>query len=179
MNDYGELISDDAVRFRRILPGPIERVWRYLTDGELRAKWLAGGAAELKVGGRIDLDFHNASLSELPDIAPPAKYKDLPEKMHFFGEVTRCDPPAVFAHTWIGDDEESEVTYELEEHGDGVLLTLTHRRITTREMKESIHGGWHTHLDILVDILNERPAQPFWKRHTPLEAEYQARLDNE
>ena len=179
MNSYGELIADDTVRFRRVLPGPIERVWRYLTDAELRAKWLAGGDTELKVGGHVDLLFHNASLSELPDIPPPEKYRHLPEEIAFHGTVTRCEPPRLLAHTWVGEDEHSEVTYELEEQGDDVLLTLTHRRITTREMKSSILGGWHTHLDILADVLNERPAQPFWTRHTALEAEYETRLPAE
>jgi uncharacterized protein YndB with AHSA1/START domain len=31
MNDFGT-IDGDTVRFERELPGPIERVWSYLTD---------------------------------------------------------------------------------------------------------------------------------------------------
>ena len=180
MNDHGELIGADAVRFKRLLPGPIERVWRYLTEPEKRAKWLAGGDTELRVGGQVELHFHNAGLSSLPDIPPPEKYRDMPEKVSFSGKVTRCDPPRLLAHTWVGGDEneegESEVTYELEERGDDVLLTLTHRRITTREMMSGICGGWHTHLDIMIDVLNAREPQPFWFRHTALEAEYETRL---
>ena len=37
MNDYGELLDENTVRFERLLPGPIERVWSYLTEGEKRA----------------------------------------------------------------------------------------------------------------------------------------------
>lgn len=176
MSEYGELIAPDAVRFQRRLPGPIERVFSYLTESEKRAKWLAGGDTELAEGGHVDLHFHNASLSRLPDIPPPEKYKDMPEKVSFTGVVTRCDPPRLLSHTWVAGDEESEVTYELEVEGDDVLLTLTHRRIVTRDMMESVCGGWHTHLEILDDVLNEREPQPFWKRHTELEAEYDARL---
>ncbi len=176
MNDYGELIRADTVRFQRLLPGPIERVFSYLAESDKRAKWLAGGEFELEEGGKVELDFHNAGLSTLPDIPPPEKYKDMPERVSFSGTVTRCDPPRLLSHTWAGDDEESEVTYELEARGDQVLLTLTHRRIATREMMTGACGGWHTHLEILDDVLNGREPRAFWKRHTELEAEYETRL---
>ncbi len=52
MNDYGELIAPDTVRFKRLLPGTIDRVWSYLVDSEKRGKWLAGGDTEERVGGR-------------------------------------------------------------------------------------------------------------------------------
>jgi hypothetical protein len=29
MSDYGTLLGTDTVRFERLLPGPIERVWAY------------------------------------------------------------------------------------------------------------------------------------------------------
>ena len=176
MSDYGEFIPPDAVRFVRLLPGPIDRVWRYLTDGEKRARWLAGGDTELRVGGRVALDFHNKRLSSQPDIEPPEKYADLPEKMSFSGEVTRVEAPRLLAHTWVGHDENSEVTYELEEDGENVRLTLTHHRISDRNTLESVCGGWHTHLAILADVLAGNEPQPFWKVHTALEADYAERL---
>ena len=40
MNEYGQIIGDGAVRFERLLPGPLERVWQYLTDSQLRANHL-------------------------------------------------------------------------------------------------------------------------------------------
>ena len=42
-DDYGALIEPATVKIQRLLPGPIERVWAYLTDGDLRRKWLAAG----------------------------------------------------------------------------------------------------------------------------------------
>ena len=41
---YGTLIEPTTLKIQRMLPGPIERVWAYLTDSELRRKWLAAGA---------------------------------------------------------------------------------------------------------------------------------------
>ena len=178
MSEYGELISPDTVRFERQLPGPIERVWAYLTDAEKRARWLAGGDTEQRVGGKVALHFHNANLSSRPDDAPPEKYRDLPQKMSFSGTVTRCEPPRLLAYTWAGEDEDeaSEVTFELSERGDEVLLLLTHRRIAKRDVLGGI-AGWHTHLDILADVLAGKEPQPFWNRHTVHEDDYSARLD--
>ena len=177
MSDYGELIDATTVRFERLLPGPIERVWSFLVDGDKRARWLCGGDTELRVGGHVDMHFHNASLSSAEDISPPEKYKDMPEKVSFGGTVTRCEPPHVLAHTWDFEDESSEVCYELEEHGDEVRLVLTHRKLDSKDTVLSVSGGWHTHLDILVDVLAGREPKPFWKTHTEIEAEYSERLD--
>ena len=45
MSPTAQIIDADTVRFERLLPGPIERVWDHLTDPELRRTWLAGAAA--------------------------------------------------------------------------------------------------------------------------------------
>jgi uncharacterized protein YndB with AHSA1/START domain len=176
MSRYGERIDDTTVRFERLLPGPIERVWEYLTDGDKRATWLCGGETELRVGGKVEMHFHNASLSTEPDIDPPAKYSDMPEKVSYTGTVTQCDPPRLLAFNWDVDDEPSEVRYELEEAGDRVRLVLTHRKLASRDEVISASGGWHTHLDILEDVLSGREPKAFWKTHTPLEAEYERRF---
>lgn len=173
MNRYGELIATDTVRFQRLLPGTLDRVWEFLVDGDKRARWLAGGITEQHVGGKVTLEFHNAGLSTLPDDPPPEKYADLPERMNYAGVVTACEPKTLLSHTWMGDDgENSEVTYQLEPQTEGVLLTLTHRRLAD-EMLLGVLGGWHTHLDILDHLLQGLEPLPFWRTHTALEAEYE------
>ena len=131
---------------------------------------------ELRGGGKVEMHFHNASLSSQADIDPPEKYRDLPEKMSFGGTMTQCEPPRLLAYTWDFEDEPSEVCYELQEAGDRVRLVLTHRKLTSHDEIISASGGWHTHLDILEDVLNGREPQAFWKAHTPLEAEYERRF---
>lgn len=175
MGKYGERIDDTTVRFERLLPGPLERVWEYLTDSDKRGSWFASGKTDLKIGGRTEMHFHNASLSTQPDIDPPEKYKDMPEKMSFGGTVTRCEPPYVIAHTWEFEEEHSEVCFELQEEGDKVRLILTHRKLNGLDDVLSVSGGWHTHLDILEDVLEGREPQAFWKMHAPLDAEYERR----
>ena len=90
--------------------------------------------------------------------------------------LTCCEPPHVLAHTWDYEDTASEVCYELTEVGEQVRLVITHSRLTGRDEMQSVCGGWHTHMDILVDVLNGVEPQPFWKVHTALEAEYEERL---
>ena len=179
MSQHGELIDENTVRFERLLAGPIERVWEYLVDADKRAQWLCGGATELKVGGHVELLFHNATLSGQKDIERPEKYKDLPEKVTFSGTVTRCEPPHVIAHSWDFEDTSSEVCYELQQHDGKVLLILTHTRLGGRDEVHGVCGGWHTHLDILIDVLNGTEPKPFWQVHTQMEAEYAAILKPE
>src|SRR5262249_22664742 len=63
MSDYGESPERGTVRMQRILPGPIERVWEYLVDSEKRSLWFAGGAMDLRAGGRGALTFHPGGFS--------------------------------------------------------------------------------------------------------------------
>ena len=173
---YGELVNDSTVRFERLLPGPIERVWEYLVDSDKRARWLCSGETELKEGGNVEMRFHNASLSDEPDIEPPEKYRDMPEIITFSGRVLRCEPPRLLEHTWDFGDDFSQVRYELEETDSGVRLVLTHSKLHSKDEMLSVSGGWHTHLDILVDVLNGDAPPAFWKTHEKNEAEYQRRL---
>ena len=176
MTSFVERIDDTTVRFERLLPGPVERVWSYITEADKRRRWLAGGEFELTVGGPVELHFENALLSPLPDDPPPQKYSGLPEKMHFSGRVTRCEPPTLLAHTWKDGEMESEVEYRLAAEGDQVRLVLTHTKLTDEESILGVMGGWHAHVDILADVLSGRTPRPFWKTHTALESAYEKRL---
>ena len=186
MSEFGELIAEGTVRFERRLPGSIERVWSYLVEPEKRAQWLAGGIMESEVGGRVELHFHNNSLSDLPDCEPPDSCKDMPEKVVSTGKVTVFEPPQRLSFVWYGHDatvdaeatdaEATEVSFELKSTDEGVLLAVTHRRLPDRDMMMGACGGWHTHLDILVAVLNEETVPPFWKSHIGFVAEYEKRL---
>lgn len=175
MTDYGTITAPGEVRFERLLPGPIERVWAYLTESDKRGTWLARGAVELRVGGQVEMHFLHSELSPLPDEIP-AEYKSLEKGASFTARVTRWEPPRLLSHSWPEPSGgESEVTFELTPQGEDVLLVLTHRRITPEKMV-SVAGGWHTHLGILVDRLHGRVPQPFFITHTRLAGEYEKRI---
>jgi uncharacterized protein YndB with AHSA1/START domain len=166
------LIEPGTVKMERLLPGPVERVWAYLTESKKRATWLAAGEFDLRVGGAIRLEFDNSRLPNDKDT--PAKYNDK-GKGNFEGKITRLEPMRVLAHTWnMGGD--TEVTYELTPRGKDVLLTVVHRRLAPRDRVLGVMGGWDVHTGILADILNGIEPRPFWTTHSKLEAEYAARV---
>ena len=113
LGEFGVVPEARTLRMRRVLPGPIERVWAYLTESEKRGRWLASGPMELHVGGRVQLTFRNSDLSAHAE-PPPDKYKEY-EETGFEGRVTRCDPPRLLSYTWGSG---SEVTFELSPQGD-------------------------------------------------------------
>ena len=66
-------VAPRTVRLERILPGPIERVWDYLVDGEKRGEWLCSGEMEPRVGGKVELEFQHSDLSA--EKAYPERFK--------------------------------------------------------------------------------------------------------
>ena len=67
---YGIFTAPGIIRFERLLPGPIERVWAYLTESEKRSRWLASGEMDIRIGGRVELNFFHANLAPHDDPIP-------------------------------------------------------------------------------------------------------------
>ena len=172
MDKYGKLINPNTLRFERLLPGPIELVWKYLTDSELRGKWLASGEMELKEGGDITFFFFHDNLSNQPDPVPE-KYKEMEKGHHSKGVVLKVDAPNILKFTW---DNEGEVTINLIPEGEKVRLVLVHEKLVGKDTIIGGSAGWHTHLDILADNLEGKEPKPFWKIHMEFEKEYELRL---
>ena len=95
MNEYATRLAPDTIRLERLLPGPIERVWAFLTESDKREKWLAAGNMELRAGGKVELLFAHEKISSEPT---PAKYRDIP--MGFTGRVIRCEPPKLLVEEY-------------------------------------------------------------------------------
>lgn len=161
-------LAADTVRLQRLLPGPIERVWAYLTESDKRGQWLAHGDMELSAGGKVELTFHNSKLSKEPG-EPPPEYASHACASTLHGTIVECDPPYVLAHTWGAT---SQVRFELEERGKEVLLTVTHSKLPNAEQVLSVSGGWHTHVGILIDRLDGREPGNFWKALEKIKGEY-------
>ncbi|HEX9489404.1 MAG TPA: SRPBCC family protein [Stellaceae bacterium] len=175
MSEYGVVTESGTVRFERVLPGPIERVWAYLTESEKRGKWLATGNMELRVGGRVELHFRHANLNAHAE-TPPERYKKYEAGHTLFGRVMHCEPPRLLTLTWGEEPTASEVTFALTPRGSDVLLVLTHRRLGDRAAMVEVAGGWHTHLGILADNLGGVEPRAFWSTHSRLAADYDSRL---
>jgi uncharacterized protein YndB with AHSA1/START domain len=175
MSAYAEDVAVDTVRIERFLPGPIERLWAYITESDKRQTWLARGPMDQEEGGLVELTWENEKLSQQGDDPTPERWKD--KKTHSItGRVLECDPPRLLTFTWGGEPGDSRVTFELTPRGERVQLVVTHSRLANRDSKLSVSGGWHAHLDILEDILENRKPRPFWKNLSRLNDEYQKRL---
>ncbi len=171
MNNYAEQTAPDTLRIERLLPGPIERVWEYLVNGEKRGKWFASGAMDSQPGGKADFTFDHSKLS--PEHDPrPEKYADVKPGMVIPAIVMKFEPPRLLVIDWEG-----VVTFELQAEGEKVRLTLTHEKLPDdRAKKIGTFAGWHTHLDILVDRLEGNTLKRFWAAHAKWEEEYSDRL---
>jgi len=171
MNRPVTVIEPGTVKLERLLPGPIERVWAYITESDKRAKWLCAGEFDLRVGGKVSLEFDNARLSGEQNPAGRGPHVST-------GVITRLEPPRLLAHTWTwkGERDDMEVTYELTPRGKEVLLVIVHRRVKDRELQANVMGGWDVHTGILEDVLKGIEPRPFWKTHAKLAAEYAASL---
>ncbi len=166
---FGELSDGDTLTIQRLLPGPVERVWAYLTESDLRRQWLAAGDMELKAGAPFELTWRNDELTEPPGEKPDG----------FGGEhsmqsrIVEVDPPRRLVFEWSGS---GNVSFDLEPRGDRVLLTLIHRRLPNRNTTLMVGAGWHAHLDILVARATGSEPEPFWDHWTRLKADYDRRV---
>lgn len=166
---YGVLTEPATLKIQRLLPGPIERVWAYLTESEMRRQWLAAGEMEMKVGANFTLTWRNAELSTAPSKRP----ESFPEEHSLESRITELDPPRKLAIAW---GSSGGVSFELEPKGDEVLLTLIHRRLPDRKTLLMVSAGWHMHLDVLVARTMGKEPPPFWEGWSRLQAEYDQRL---
>jgi len=178
MDQFGKCIDDHTVQFERLLPGPVEKIWAYLTDGEKRGEWFAAGAIPSQVGENFELRFKHNDLS--PNKAPPPeRFKE----MNATGFISRerllaLEPMRRLVHTFGAEGPTvSEVEFLLTPEGDKVRLTLTHRKIPDRGYAVNISGGWHSHLSILQDKAEGKVPPPFWDVWRQTEHVYEQRYD--
>jgi uncharacterized protein YndB with AHSA1/START domain len=167
--EYGVLTEPATLKIERLLPGPIERVWAYLTEGELRRKWLAAGEMEMKIGAPFELVWRNDELTEPAGVRP----QGFGEEHRMQSRITALDPPRKLAIAWQGS---GDVSFELEPKGDHVLLTVIHRRLPDRATLLKVAAGWHMHLDVLAARAASKEPAPFWDGWSRLKTEYDRRL---
>lgn len=168
-NGFGQLTEPATLTLHRLLPGPIERVWDYLTQSDLRRQWLADGEIGTSAGAPMELIWRNDELTDPPGQKPPG----FGEEHRMQSHVTVFEPPHRLAFGW-GDT--GDVLFELSLEGDQVLLKLTHSRLPNRNTTLMVGAGWHAHLDLLVARVSGLEPAPFWDSWSALRQAYDARL---
>ncbi len=166
---YGVLTEPTTLVIQRFLPGPIERVWAFLTESDLRSQWLASGDMTMAVGAPFTLTWRNERLSDPPGVRPPG----FSAEHSMESRITELDPPNRITFTW---NTSGTVTFELVTRGERVLLTVTHRGIPSRDVLLKVGPGWHSHLDVLVARATDQKPKPFWEQYQRLQKEYERRV---
>jgi len=175
MNDMQQLdefatFSDPmTLTIQRMLPGPIERCWAYLTESELRKKWLAAGEMHPEAGTEFEFIWRNEELSAAPSVRP----EGASEENRMTCTITTYEPPHKLGFTW---GQSGGVEIVLEERGERVLLTLTHNNAPDRSTLLSVSAGWHQHLDTLARVAAGQEAEPFWENFGAKRSEYEKRI---
>jgi uncharacterized protein YndB with AHSA1/START domain len=169
LGPYGVLTEPATLRIERLLPGPIERVWAYLTKSDLRRQWLAAGEMRMEVGAPVEFVWRNDELNDPPGPRPAG----FPEEHRMICEITELDPPRKLAITW---GTTGGVSFELEPADNEVLLTVIHRRVADRATLLNVSAGWHMHLDILVARATGQEPESFWDGWSRLKKEYDERI---
>jgi uncharacterized protein YndB with AHSA1/START domain len=122
-----------------------EKVWDALTSAEFSGKYFFGNAVE------VDLRVGGAYVVRTPDGA-----------LHISGEVIECQPlrklTVTFNVNWPGLVEKlgpTLVTYEIEQAGDAVRLTMieAHDRPLSDDILEGGRQGWPAILSSLKSLL--------------------------
>jgi uncharacterized protein YndB with AHSA1/START domain len=122
-----------------------EKVWEALTTAEFSRKYFSGFAIE------IDLKAGGAFLARAPD-----------GSVHISGEVIECDPPRKLIVTWnvnwpalVEKLGPTLVTYEIEQAGDAVKLTMlqSHDRDISDDILSGGRAGWPAILSSLKSLL--------------------------
>jgi uncharacterized protein YndB with AHSA1/START domain len=166
---YGQLIQPATLRIERLLPGTRERVWEYLTQSDLRRQWMAAGDMEEEEGSSFELVWRNDELTDPPG-ERPAGFGD---EHRMQSRIVEYDPPRKLTITWSGS---GNVSFELAQRGDDVLLTVIHRRLPDRSSLLMHAAGWHIHLDILAARMTGEKPETFWDGWNRLMTDYDQRL---
>jgi uncharacterized protein YndB with AHSA1/START domain len=159
---FGAILDDGTLRFERLLPGPIERVWDYLTQRDLLARWIAPFALPSTPGATFEHRWDGGGT--------------------LTGRIRIYDAPSVLEYDWNegsapgGPIEFTVVRFELTPQGENVKLVLTHR-LLPRNSYGTVAGGWHAHTDALIAALRGAPAVDRDTRYEELAPSYRMRLD--
>lgn len=151
----GTLAAPGMLRLQRRLPGPIDRVWAHLCESDLRRQWLASGEMTLQPGASFELVWRNDELSGSAAERPEGFSAESRATCQF----VEVEAPRRMRYIWPGV---GDVSIELEEVDDEVMLTLTHSQLLGERLILNVCAGWHAHLELLIALLEGRERPSLW-----------------
>ena len=136
----------DPIVFERVLPVSPDEAFELVTDPDRLRRWMAISAAiDLRIGGDVRLTIVPGSVNE--------------------GTVVEVVPGRRYVSTWGWTHHDdpgpggSTVEIDVEPHGEGTLLRLTHHGLSPESAAP--HGeGWEHFLDRLTEAARHGDAGP-------------------
>lgn len=128
------------VRLERFIEHDRDTVWAMLTRADCLPNWLAPGAMDLRVGGRVEIDFVDSGTV-------------------IDSTIRECDPPRLLAYSWShGDEPERPLYWELEAVAGGTHLILILQMPAGEDVAKAA-AGWDSHLEMLLAALEGVPTR--------------------
>lgn len=166
----GSILDLHTVELKRLIPGPIELAWDYLTKPELLKTWFADMSVEPRVGGAVVIRFSEDESCNTTGVR---------------GTVSEFRKPHVIAFSWFQQRlqpdgsrkgvDEGAVRFELAERGEKVLLTLLHTGLPIHELA-SHSAGWDSFLGNLDSLMSGRGKIDFMAVFNELRPRYVERI---
>lgn len=171
-----DTFSPSELVLHRVLEAPIERVWSFIVDPELRARWFMSGTSDLRPGGQLGLAMRHDELSDQAIPTPPLYQSAIGAS--WTETITLFEPPYAIGFTWDGG-RGGDVTIRLSaEDKRRTKLTLVHSGLRGDADAVSFGGGWLAHLTALELRLRGRPISNFWDLLNDGERTVQHQLSN-
>jgi uncharacterized protein YndB with AHSA1/START domain len=141
-----------AVVAQRRIPAPVERVWGYLSQEELIARWFAD-ATRFRPGQTFRLDLGDGDF--------------------YNGRISLWSPPSVLEFRWrfMGIGPEYEVCLSLLPRKGGTELSIQDKGAVTLDEALCLRVGWGEFLFRIEKAIREgRSARFDWRREITLTA---------
>jgi uncharacterized protein YndB with AHSA1/START domain len=135
-----------AVKVTRTFEAPPEKVFAAFEDPAEMAKWMRSRGSKTEV--------HALDVREGGAVRVQMSW-DNGFSIHLYGTFRRVEKPTLLEFTWAMEGDEANdgvVTVELERHGAGTALTLTHEGLTGRAQAQS-EAGWNGMFDNLQALV--------------------------
>jgi Uncharacterized conserved protein len=141
-------MNPPELRLTRLVPGPVEEVFRAWTDPEVLARWWGPGDNAVS---HVELDPRPGGSYRLAFATPEGG------TLVMAGTYIEVEPPHHLSFTWhweVGgpDKVESRVTVELNPAGDATELVITHGGFPDDQTAAPYSNGWEAALPKLLAL---------------------------